>query len=244
MWCGWLSEHRMARGPTPPLLLPLLPLPARPRAKSAKVARSVACVRASTADRGSSAMSSFGSPYSARATASRCCWPPLSVTPRSPTSVCAPCASCLRSSASAQASMTCWRRSSSLSRPTRIFSSTVPAITNGFERTTATWPSQAREPSSTSASPQHAASSVDLPLPTLPVTATISPPRTVSEAPRSGVVYRPSSFSSPPSSPWPSWPPCSCVDDTTAVTSDGFVTSTTLVVPLPPPSPFLPLLPS
>mmetsp|Transcript_2935 Transcript_2935/g.8879 ORF Transcript_2935/g.8879 Transcript_2935/m.8879 type:complete len:133 (-) Transcript_2935:273-671(-) len=77
---------------------------------------------ASTADSGSSRMYMSASWYTALARATRCCWPPLSVTPRSPTSVASPAGSVARSACRAHASTVRWKRSSSKSEPKQMFS--------------------------------------------------------------------------------------------------------------------------
>mmetsp|Transcript_27402 Transcript_27402/g.88491 ORF Transcript_27402/g.88491 Transcript_27402/m.88491 type:complete len:142 (+) Transcript_27402:2187-2612(+) len=68
---------------------------------------------ASTAERGSSRMYMSASWYTALARATRCCWPPERVTPRSPTSVASPAGNVSRSASKAQAWMHRLNRASS-----------------------------------------------------------------------------------------------------------------------------------
>mmetsp|Transcript_47532 Transcript_47532/g.101654 ORF Transcript_47532/g.101654 Transcript_47532/m.101654 type:complete len:205 (+) Transcript_47532:2282-2896(+) len=86
----------------------------------------------STAAKGSSMRSSLGLPYNARAIATRCCWPPLRVTPRSPISVSSPPGSCFKSSVR-QAARTTWSNCAlSNGRPITILCLNVPLTINAF----------------------------------------------------------------------------------------------------------------
>mmetsp|Transcript_70958 Transcript_70958/g.205696 ORF Transcript_70958/g.205696 Transcript_70958/m.205696 type:complete len:190 (-) Transcript_70958:1315-1884(-) len=137
-------------------------------------------VFASTAASGSSNSNNDGLPYKARARPKRVCCPPESVVPRSPTSSSSPPSSCSRSWARHASAKQRPSLYSSTARPSKMFSSNVPEMTNGFcgaQPTSAmvrAWPRTEASPAN---SPTRADKKVLLPEPTAPQTAVNVPRR-------------------------------------------------------------------
>ena len=109
------------------------------------------------------------SEYTARAKLTRARWPPLKLTPRSPTWVISPLGSEARSSFNEQTSRTRWKASYLYSFPNRIFSRTVPENTQGVWQTYAIRPWWVICPKADGISPMIVWKREVLPQPTGPV---------------------------------------------------------------------------
>mmetsp|Transcript_25375 Transcript_25375/g.61396 ORF Transcript_25375/g.61396 Transcript_25375/m.61396 type:complete len:205 (-) Transcript_25375:116-730(-) len=129
----------------------------------------------STAAKGSSISSSLGLPYSARAMATRCCWPPLRVTPLSPISVSSPPGSCFKSSVRHAARTTESNWILSKFRPITMLCIKVPLTMNAFCGTYPMSCSTLALPFNIFRSPRMAEKKELFPHPTLPTIPTVLP---------------------------------------------------------------------